>query len=382
VRSVDQVPVGYVPELSRIGPAVEDIDVLFYGSITARRDAILDALIARGLVVMALSGCYGEERDRFIARSKIVLSIHSYSEVKIFEIVRAAYLFTNFKAIVAECGPDTTVEPDIRGALLGVPYDAIVDSCVKLARDDAARRELANQGHEWFSARRTEAILATTLKCASPAQRGTGAAHNAHAGQPPVPRTINLGSGKDFRPELLNLDANEAWAPDAVVDICAATVVGSSVATERFGAVLLQEGEFDAVIANGVLQHLTDLVTAMTNCLRLLRPGGRLQISVPYDLSLSAWQNPRHVRAFNENSWLYYTDWHWYLGWTEMRFDVLSMDFKLSAFGMELVRAGKSKDEIIRTPRATDALAVVLRKRYLQDSERREALAHQARGRQ
>lgn len=377
--SVDHVPVGYVPELSRIGPAVEDIDVLFYGSITPRRQAILEALKARGLRVTGLCGCYGEERDKIIARAKIVLSVHSYSEVKIFEIVRAAYLLANFKAIVAECGPDTSVEPDIRDALRGVPYDAIVDACVDLSRDDAARRELANRGHMLFSNRRTEAILAATLKYE---QFTADATRATSAGQPLAPRAIHLGSGKDFRPELLNLDADPACAPDAVVDICGSAICGSSVATERFGVVALQEGHFDAVIANDVLQHLTDLVSAMTNCLRLLRPGGQFQISVPYDLTPGECRDPAGVRAFNENSWLYFTDWHWHLGWTEMRFDVLSMEFKLSAFGAELLRAGKSKEQIIRTPRATASLVVVLRKRYLQDSERRGALARQPQRRQ
>jgi SAM-dependent methyltransferase len=361
------VPLGYVPELSRIGPVVEDIDVLFYGCINPRRRAVLEALRGRGLKVAVVSDCYGEQRDRLIARAKIVLSVHYY-ESKVFEIVRAAYLFTNFKAVVAECGADTAVEPDIRAAICGVSYDEIVDACVRLLRDDAARRALAARGHEVFSARPAESILARTLRLPETDRPGLS-----------VPRVINLGSGKDFRSGMLNLDVSEAWGPDAVVDISDAAVVGSTVRTERFGALVLRENYFDAIVANDVLEHIPDLVSAMTNCLRLLRPGGRFEIAVPYDLSLGAWQDPTHVRAFNENSWLYYTDWHWYLGWTEMRFDVVSLEFKPSAVGMELAKLGKTRDEIVRTPRAIDNLAVVLRKRYLQDSEAQAAIARQPR---
>jgi len=43
----------------------------------------------------------------------------------------------------------------------------------------------------------------------------------------------------------------------------------------------------------------------MTNCLKLLRVGGVFKILVPYDLSYGAWQDPTHIRAFNERSWLY-----------------------------------------------------------------------------
>ena len=43
---------------------------------------------------------------------------------------------------------------------------------------------------------------------------------------------------------------------------------------------------------------------------------------MPYEHAPTAWQDPTHVRAMNENSWLYYTDWFWYLGWFEHRFAV------------------------------------------------------------
>ena len=79
------------------------------------------------------------------------------------------------------------------------------------------------------------------------------------------------------------------------------------------------------------------------------------------------------MRAFNERSWLYYTDWHWYLGWTEARFDLISLEVEMSPLGSELQRAGKTTDEIVRVPRAVDAIRVQLRKRYLLDSERNEA---------
>jgi hypothetical protein len=45
--------------------------------------------------------------------------------------------------------------------------------------------------------------------------------------------------------------------------------------------------------------------------------------------------------------------------------------------GNELRKAGKSDEEVLRTPRAIDSLRVRLRKRYLQESERREALRRQ-----
>jgi SAM-dependent methyltransferase len=162
-----------------------------------------------------------------------------------------------------------------------------------------------------------------------------------------------------------------------VFDVSSPTLIGSSLETARFGTVTLTENSFDSAIANDVLEHIGDLTSAMTNILRLLRPGGIFNISVPYDMGLGAWQDPTHVRAFNERSWLYYTDWHWYLGWTEARFELLNLEVEMSPLGSELQRAGKTTEEIIRVPRAVDAMRVRLQKRYLQESERIEAARRQ-----
>lgn len=115
---------------------------------------------------------------------------------------------------------------------------------------------------------------------------------------------------------------------------------------------------FDVILANDVLEHVPDLVKTMTNCKDLLKDGGEMRINVPYDLSYGAWQDPTHVRAFNEKSWLYYTDWHWYLGW-EDRFHLKHLEFTLS----KVVESLKlPQDEILRTPRAVDSMYVILQK--------------------
>jgi SAM-dependent methyltransferase len=367
VRRARHVPLGYVPELVRIAPLGDDIDVLFYGSVNPRRQQILDALRTRGVNVIGMFGVYGEERDRAIARAKVVLTLHYYPSC-IFEIVRAAYLFSNAKAVVAECGPDTSIDPDLREAMCGVPYEGLVDACVELVGDPARRAALGERAQRIFSRRSQQAILGEAL--------GVDAGSESPAPQS-LPAVLELGSGKDYQREHLNLDINPAWGPDVVCDVSSPQLVGASFDTERFGRVTLREEDFELAIARDVLEHIRDLPTAMTNILRLLKPGGVFEILVPYDLSHGAWQDPTHVRAFNERSWLYYTDWHWYLGWMEARFDLVFMQLQMSALGSEMQRAGRSTEEILRTPRAVDALLVRLRKRYLQESERCEARLRQ-----
>ena len=156
------VPIGYVPELTRIAPAPEDIDVLFYGSLSDRRRAVLDGLRARGLRVESLFGVYGASRDAWIARSKIVLNVHQW-EAKVFEIVRVSYLLANKRAVVSERGADPAEERDLESGIAFAEYDELVDRCVELLADEHARRELGERGYQAFSARNQADILRRAL---------------------------------------------------------------------------------------------------------------------------------------------------------------------------------------------------------------------------
>ncbi|UMB69023.1 hypothetical protein [Mycobacterium paraterrae] len=156
------VPIGYVPELTRIAPAVEDIDVLFYGVLSERRYAVLRKLRDRGLRVKWLSGVLGASRDAWIARSKIVINIH-YWDAKIFEIARVSYLLANKRAVVSERGADSASEHELKSGVAFADYDGLVDRCAELLRDDGARHELAERGYQIFTSRSQADILRHAL---------------------------------------------------------------------------------------------------------------------------------------------------------------------------------------------------------------------------
>jgi len=363
-----RVPLGYVPELSRISPSLnQDIDVLFYGSLNDRRARILKALKDAGAKVHATFGVYGKQRDDLIARSKIVLNIHFY-DAKIFEIVRVSYLLANSKAVVTECSSNAEMEKGLSDSVLAVPYDSLVDSCLSLLRNHEERRALEAQGFRWFSQQTESAILARALLGVS--------ADADSACEVRVPTKLNLGSGKDWREDHFNVDFDPYWEPDAVLDFNHPLPIGQPIATLRFGAVVLQNNSFDEIIANDSLEHIPSLMTAMHSCLNLLKVGGVFRISVPYDLSWGAWQDPTHVRAFNERSWLYYTDWFWYMGWTEARFDLVQFDLGLSPIGQALQKQRVKGEDLARHPRAVDQMRVVLRKRLLTEPEKQQVSAY------
>jgi hypothetical protein len=162
-ENVRHVPVGYVPELTRITAApVEDIDVLFYGSVNDRRNTVISGLRQAGLNAHAVFGVYGAARDALIARSKVVLNMHYY-EANIFELVRVSYLLANRKAVVAECNPGTEIDPDIVDAVQLAPYEDLVSACAELVADNQARTTLSERGFARMVARDERAYLAAAL---------------------------------------------------------------------------------------------------------------------------------------------------------------------------------------------------------------------------
>ncbi len=367
--AVFHVPIGHRPEMTRIKPAAnQDIDVLFYGSINERRKNILEALSREGLRVKTLFGVYGAERDAYIARAKVVLNLHFY-ESSIFELVRVSYLLQNRKAVVAECNENTEIDGDILGAFVPARYERLVHECKALVKDGGRRKAVEAAALERFSARDEGVYLEAGLAWANSFLEKKANNGGLSCSFPAdFPKRMNMGSGKDFRPEFLNVDWNDYWGPDVVLDLNEPLPFGKPLSSARFGEIILSGNSFDEIIANDLFEHIRELPVLMTSCLKLLKDGGELRLKVPYDLSYGAWQDPTHVRAFNEKSWLYYTDWFWYMGWRESRFDLALMKLNLSDYGNSL-RDKMPDESLLRQPRAVDDLEVVLRKRPLTREE-------------
>ena len=157
------VPLGYVPQLTAIPSAsVEDIDVLFYGVVNARRREILLELQRAAVRLQVETRIRGAARDALISRAKIVLNLHFYPTA-IFEIVRVSYLLANRKAVVGECGPQTEIDSDIREAVAAVSYDRLCETVLNLLGDESRRLDLARRGQEIFAKRRLPDILAQAI---------------------------------------------------------------------------------------------------------------------------------------------------------------------------------------------------------------------------
>ncbi|MBX3606928.1 MAG: hypothetical protein KF788_16745 [Piscinibacter sp.] len=334
---VPVVPLLHAPYLKpeqSVPLELRPIDLLFIGSMNERRRAWLDRIEAFGLNVAVFeSALYGAERDQFIAQSKAVLNCHFYESSR-FEQARVAHCLSLGTPVISE-----------RTALTNPP-EAFEDSVLWLQGEELEQFFGEDFGTPAFyeasyaALQRFEAADPIDAYADLLAFAGgfVGAHHERRPSEPWAPERINLGSGKDYQAGWLNLDVLARAEPDLLLDLSQPLDFPLVRHAATVGPVRLEAGSVQTINANNVLEHVADLPTLMGNCLALLKDGGEFHIEVPYEHAATAWQDPTHLRAMNENSWLYYTEWFWYLGWFEHRFAVQAstyLDLKLQSCGRE-----------------------------------------------
>jgi hypothetical protein len=147
-KAPQHVPIGWAPVLERIArPAVQDIDVLMYGVPSETRLRSIVNLAVSGATVVYACGLYGAGRDELIARSKVVVNVKGvHAGANVFEVVRVSYLLANAKAVVSDVYPDSVIEPDLREALEFTPIEQLAAACMRLVKNEAARRRLETTG--------------------------------------------------------------------------------------------------------------------------------------------------------------------------------------------------------------------------------------------
>jgi hypothetical protein len=147
LNRVKLLPLGFHEQLQTVQKAPPDIDVFFFGAVNARRKAVLDAL-ARKCRTKTVFGVYGEKRDQYIGRSRIILNLHQFA-TQLMEQPRISYLLNNRCFVVAE---EAAGNP-YAGALVTTAYDDVADCCLRYLYDPCARDRMAEVGFS-FHARR------------------------------------------------------------------------------------------------------------------------------------------------------------------------------------------------------------------------------------
>ena len=99
-------------------------------------------------------------------------------------------------------------------------------------------------------------------------------------------KKLNLGCGNDIREGYLNVDISPHKGVDIVADLNETPYP-------------IKDDTYDKIIAFFILEHLKDTEKCLKEWHRILKPGGKLIIKVPYDSSYSAWANFQHKTCFN-----------------------------------------------------------------------------------
>jgi len=71
-----------------------------------------------------------------------------------------------------------------------------------------------------------------------------------------------------------------------------------------------KDNSVTAVNISHYVEHVPDLIKFMNELHRIMKVGGTCEIVAPYYSSMRAWQDPTHVRAISESTFLYFNqDW-------------------------------------------------------------------------
>lgn len=68
-----------------------------------------------------------------------------------------------------------------------------------------------------------------------------------------------------------------------------------------------KDNEFDMVLADNVLEHVSDLIKTMEEIHRISKNGSTIKINVPYFSYCGAYQDPTHKKFFTTNTFWYFT---------------------------------------------------------------------------
>jgi predicted SAM-dependent methyltransferase len=73
-----------------------------------------------------------------------------------------------------------------------------------------------------------------------------------------------------------------------------------------------EDNSVDEVWCSHFIEHVADIMKFMNEVHRILKPGAQVTFISPYYSSVRCWQDPTHVRAISEQTYLYYNK-----GWRE-----------------------------------------------------------------
>jgi len=134
------------------------------------------------------------------------------------------------------------------------------------------------------------------------------------------PAILDVGCGIRKYPGSIGIDINRSTAADVICDL------------DRF-PYPFADRSFDRLRVIHVIEHLTDVIGAMEEFHRLLRPGGRVRIETPHYTDFSSFCDPTHKQHLNSFSFRYFgADDAGFGYYTTAKFHEISTRLRLLSF--------------------------------------------------
>jgi SAM-dependent methyltransferase len=110
-------------------------------------------------------------------------------------------------------------------------------------------------------------------------------------------RVLDVGCGINKKPGSIGLDRNPASRADVLADL------------DRF-PYPFRDSSFDALQAIHVIEHVSDVIRAMEEFHRIVRPGGEVLIVTPHYTDYSSFCDPTHKWHLNSFSMKFFGENH------------------------------------------------------------------------
>ena len=107
---------------------------------------------------------------------------------------------------------------------------------------------------------------------------------------------INLGCGTKYLEDYLNIDKSNIVRLDLLFNLDDPKI-----------KLPIENEDCEEILAEHILEHITNIISLMNECYRILKKGSRMIIKVPQGEGM--WADPTHVRFFSPLSWRYYCDY-------------------------------------------------------------------------
>lgn len=121
---------------------------------------------------------------------------------------------------------------------------------------------------------------------------------------------LNLGCGRKIDPAAVNLDFFNFEGVDVVHNL--------NIFPYPFS-----DNTFEHIYCDNVMEHLDDIIKVMEELHRILKPGGKAEIIVPYFSSIGAFKDPTHKHHFTMESFNYFTEEAYYNFYSKARYKIV-----------------------------------------------------------